>query len=118
MGCKEEIRVRLITGTDSYVLKAFHHPRGCMRARQDHLDLENIVSKTWLWEIARPRGHSLYCNVVGNCIVLEERVLGLRAMICPLGGIALRCRREVYVMVSRSGWLYIGPVTVVKGVEN
>jgi len=112
VGCKKELWVRLVTDNGSRVLRAFYHPRGCMRARQDHLDIDG-ASATWLWELARPRGLVLTCIARGGGVVVEEPLLGLRAVIHPVGDEALFCRDKVYVMVTRSGLLYIGPVGLV-----
>ena len=111
MGCKKPLRITILIEGREHVINGVFHPRGCMRARQSHLDLEPLPG-TWLWSIALHRGYRLRCRPRNGCISLEEPLLGLEARLCPLGGHSLRCGGEVYVMITRGHRLYVGPVEV------
>ena len=117
MGCKKPLRITILIEGREHVINGVFHPRGCMRARQSHLDLEPLPG-TWLWSIALHRGYRLRCRPRNDCISLEESLLGLEARLCPLGGHSLRCRGEVYVMITRSRRLYVGPVEVAWAEEH
>ncbi len=117
MGCKKPLRITILIEDRERVINGDFHPRGCMGARQSHLDLEPLHD-TWLWSIALRRGYKLRCKPRGNCIFLEEPLLGLEARLCPLGGHRLRCRDKVYVMITRSRRLYIGPVELAEAGEH
>ncbi|KSW11397.1 hypothetical protein CF15_00605 [Pyrodictium occultum] len=88
-------------------LKAHYHPKGCMRARQSHVDLPCSIEP--LCSLAAKRGMKLACRSLEGCITVMEPVTGIEARLCSQSG-SLACSRQVYVMRTRGGSLYIGPV--------
>ena len=83
------------------------HPAGCMHARYPHLDVE--VDSGLLVELARKRGARLPCRSDGGAVVLYPDGLGVEVRVEAVGA-RLRCKGSVYVMKTRSGAIYLGPV--------
>ncbi|BEP16784.1 hypothetical protein PYJP_01360 [Pyrofollis japonicus] len=108
--CKMGIELVLRVDGEEKRLKGYYHPAGCMHASQSHLDLEPPKG-TWLWDVARPRGTSLRCRSDNECVTIIYAGLGLEAKLC-IPNARLRCKNRVYVMVTRSGRLYVGPVAL------
>ena len=108
MGCKVRLALRICSGSGGCVSAGgWFHPAGCMRARYPHLDVE--VAGGILVELARKRGVRLPCHSVGGAVVLYPE--GLRVEVRVEADEArLRCRGSVYVMRTRSGAIYLGPV--------
>ena len=85
------------------------HPRGCMGASRPHLDVELPRDPCGLRAFLSRGGHRVRARRLGSELVVDlSRLLGYPCMIriegAPgfLGG-------KVYVMVSRSGRLYVAP---------
>ena len=111
--CKQHMRIRVEWQSGSRVVDAWLHPRGCMRARYTHLDLEPVKP---LSDLAARRGLTLRCRNTANGIEVTEPLTGIGARLKPLSGIVLRCGgRQVYVMRTRSGLVYIAPVAAPPG---
>jgi hypothetical protein len=117
LACKVPVRVVVRDAASVRVVGGFYHRAGCMGARYPHLDLE-CVGDMWLCELSRVRGVSLECKGSGGgCAVLLEPFSGLSVRVCVEGG-GLGCvGGRVYVMKTRSGMLYIGPL-VLSGLEG
>ena len=88
------------------------HPRGCMGARESHLDVDALG---WgpLGDAARARGFHATCTSVGGGVVLHGGPLAspVRVRILEPRGLRLRCAsRRAYVMATRRGMVYIAPL--------
>jgi len=83
-----------------------------MRARIDHLDVEVASGGgCLLYSLARVRGVTLPCEQRGRGLVVYAPEVGAHVSISVVGErLALRCRRRVYLMVTRGGRLYLAPV--------
>ncbi len=87
------------------------HPRGCMHAKMPHLDMEPVGV---LAELARKRGLGARCWSARGVIVIEVPELGLEVRI-EAQGARLACGSRVYIMMTRSGHVYIAPVEAQRG---
>ncbi len=111
MTCKQSVRVHVLADYGQQVLRGFYHKAGCMGARYPHLDLE-CARDLWLCEVARVRGAGLSCWNGGGCVVLTEHLLGVSVRVCVEGCRVGCVGGRVYVMRTRSGMLYVGPIVV------
>ena len=101
--------VRLVVKLEDkrFTVQAYYHPKGYMKARYSHLDLETGVPL--LGELARFKA-KLLCHDNGPCIDLTFN--GFKLALCPLEGCKrLRCVSRVsYLMLTRSGRIYLNGV--------
>ena len=97
---KKELRVKICIEGQCIETLTRYHPRGCMKAKQDHLDL--LSAPQILAELARKIGTKLECVEDPPCVILVKLLLGIEVRLCPVGGM-LRCREpKVYLMRSKS----------------
>lgn len=115
--CKKPLRVRAVLrlggGNREYALLVAHyHPRGCMHARENHLDIPIAPVLTPVALLARKRGTHIPCRETERGIALEEPSLGIELTLTPLQGrTRLHCLKDTaYIMLSRSKKLYIAPI--------
>lgn len=106
MTCKERVgEAKLYSASESVLGEAVLHPRGCMGARQHHLDIILSRDPCGLKELLERGGHCVTASLHNGILVLD--LSGLTGYPCvieapnPLGW------RRVYVMLSRSGSIYI-----------
>jgi len=106
--CKKELKVKACIERQCIETLARYHPRGCMKAKQDHLDL--LSAPQILAELARKRGIKLECIEDPPCVILIESLLGIEVRVCPDSG-TLKCGEpKAYLMRSKSKNIYIGNV--------
>ncbi len=107
--CKKPVVAEITQGGDTWTCSAYYHPRGCMGARREHLDMSPDCSPL-LRELGFKHGMSLPCVSSGNCIlVLNIPVLRVEVVIRGVDA-CLSCSGSVYVMNTRSGMVYLGGV--------
>lgn len=86
------------------------HPRGCMGAGQEHIDATVPRGYGWLFEALARGGHRVPSRLEADCLLIDlHEALGvpLTIRVCPAPWEA----RRVYIMATRSGRLYIAPVS-------
>ncbi len=115
--CKKHLRVRAVLrlgggNREHTLLLAHYHPRGCMHARESHLDIPLAPVLAPIALLARKRGIHIPCRDAEQGIVLEEPSLSIELSLTPLyRDTRLRCLKHVaYIMISRSKKLYIAPI--------
>ncbi len=117
-GCKHSLRLHIVLdvwgNTSSVYVTAFYHPRGCMGARENHLDIPRDRALRPLEELLLPRGVSLRCRQQGDAVQLECNEVGLSLLI-EAEGWHLRCGRyRAYAMLTKSGNVYVAPIQATK----
>ncbi len=108
MSCKKLLEIRVEYSGFVKVCKGYYHPRGCLGARRDHLDIESKCLDI-LRDLGFKHGLNIKCWSSDDCILLDLYFLNTWIKICPIRG-TLYCNGNVYLMVSRSGWVYLGGV--------
>jgi len=106
--CKKRLKAYISIENTRLPLEAYYHPKGCMKAKQPHLDLPCIEP---LRTLTVKRGLILICKNLRNCIELTEPITGITLAICLEDGEPL-CRTSVYIMRTRSKKIYISPIIV------
>ncbi len=93
------------------------HQRGYMKAKQTHLDLPPTCDKEGLLsELGFKHGLRLVCNNHGNGICLFIDFLNDYICIEPMEDniIINCCEKKIFLMITRSGNIYLGPITLKK----
>ncbi len=106
MRCKKLILVRIEYNGLVEKCSGYYHPHGCGDARYNHLDLEPTCLGI-LRDLGFKHGLAIKCLTMDGCILLDIDVLNVLVKICPING-SFTCSGSVYVMVSHSGYIYIG----------
>ena len=106
--CKTRLHAYISTPQQRLEKDIHYHPRNCMKAKQPHIDLPCIEP---LCSLAMKQGIKLLCRSHDSCIKLLEPLTGIEVEICIDTG-KPRCQRQVYIMKTRSGNIYIGPVII------
>lgn len=106
MTCKQDIGTAIITSHDKRTYaRALLHPKGCLSAHQDHLDLLLEEDPCGLKELLKRGGHCIRTIPQGEHMTIDvSAILGYPCTIelpNPYGW------RRVYIMLSRSGSLYL-----------
>ena len=127
MGCKIPLKVSIEFLGEHILLicNAYLHPKGCMKANQTHIDI-NLMSTysnnelvKALIDLIKVRGTKVTCFMNNGVIILDLRRYGLgEVAIRVLGSrdvASIACYRAVYLMVTRSGYLYVGPLRIAEG---
>ena len=108
-GCKKPFPGRVaLVGPDGVPVeaRAYYHPRGCLGAREEHLDVEVDRDPCGLLEYLSRGGLRVRARSLGGCLVVDvSHALGVACVVevCP----APRRGGRVYLMRSRSGRLYL-----------
>lgn len=110
---KHKIKLEITINNDSMQCIAEYHPRGYMRAKNDHLDIspECKILNT-LYMLAKKRGISLKCLNRNRCVSIIVPEINYEAILC-VQDYRVKCRDKVYLMITRRGNLYI-PVKLIK----
>ena len=101
-----------ITECEGYI-----HQKGYMKAKQTHLDLPSTCDKERLLsELSFKHGLRLICNNHGKGICLFIDFLNDYVCIEPIEGeITVNCsEKKIFLMITRSGNIYLGPITLKK----
>jgi hypothetical protein len=110
LGCKRPGGVATITGASSTVRTRFIiHPRRCMGARSEHLDIPISEDPCGLREFLRRGGHKVAARHMHNLmVILLDDLLGYPCSIelhDPPSSME-KCKR-FYIMLTKSGNLYV-----------
>ncbi|MCE4625414.1 MAG: hypothetical protein F7C35_06075 [Desulfurococcales archaeon] len=112
MRCKRLWGKAVIYGPGETVEAPYYvHPRGCMGARQNHIDIALERDPCGLLEILSRGGHRVRVKFSGDDMVIEMgRVVGVPCTII-VGDTPKWLRKStVYVGRGGSGALYVSPV--------
>ncbi|RLG90185.1 MAG: hypothetical protein DRO16_02680 [Thermoprotei archaeon] len=93
------------------------HQKGYMKAKQTHLDLSPTCDKEGLLsELGFKHGLQLICNNHRNGICLFIDFLNNHICIEPMKeNIIINCgEKKIFLMTTRSGNIYLGPITLKK----
>ncbi len=92
------------------IVEAEYHPRNCMHAKQNHLDLK-LPPNHPLTQLAKVKGTKLECiNEPDNCVKLIEQTTGIEIKIC-IEGMKTSCEKNhAYIMVTRKRKTYLGGI--------
>lgn len=106
-GCKRAVKVVL---RDPATLKGssvdgFYHPRGCFKARFDHLDLpQQALEGSFLGDLAARGGARVWVEELGGCYELQYD--GVAGVILCIEGLEAG-RGWGYITSHRPGWIYV-----------
>lgn len=106
MTCKQDIGTAILASHDKRTIaRVLLHPKGCLSARQDHIDVLLERDPCGVKELLRRGGHCIRIIPQGEYMTIDlSTIMGYPCSIelpNPYGW------RRVYLMLSRSGSLYV-----------
>lgn len=95
-------------------VSAYLHPRGCMGARQTHIDLKHVENCKMMDVFTEVgfHGAELPCYSISDCIVLDLSSYGAPGVTLCINGVKINCASIVYVKRLPRKGIYIGPIIV------
>ncbi len=113
--CKEKLYVTITLLGRAARCEAAYHPRGCMRARYSHIDIE--LSRCQVLEnVARlfHRGMRLGYRVEERCLHILIPVSPEPLIMCFDDAYPVVEDKYVYVKKTRPGTIYVGPIELLR----